>query len=108
MKYSLDDTMTRIEEKSKKMIYQKKLKEIRILTVTTLLALIAFGAALWKYIGFSAIDGTYSKYGSFMLPDEAGGYIIVGVLCFVLAVVITILCFKFKNKENENNNGKEL
>lgn len=33
-------------------------------------------------------------YGASMLPSDAGGYVLVAVVTFVLAVVFTLLCMK--------------
>ncbi|MBO4415926.1 MAG: hypothetical protein J5824_08110 [Lachnospiraceae bacterium] len=98
MKYSIDDSVARIEEKKKRLIYRRKLRNVRILAAMTVATLIAFVTVLWQYTGFSAVDGAYSAYGAFMLPEEAGGYIIVGVLCFAAAVVITLLCIRWRNR----------
>lgn len=98
MKYSLDDSVARIEDKKKRLIYRRKLRNVRIFSVLTVATMITFVTVIWQYIGFSAVDATYSAFGAFMLPEEAGGYIIVGVLCFVSAVVITLLCIRWKSR----------
>lgn len=33
-------------------------------------------------------------YGSMLLFDEAGGYVLVGVVSFTVAVVITLICIR--------------
>ncbi len=42
-------------------------------------------------------------YGSILRFDGAGGYVLVGVLAFVAAVEVTVLCMRYKAKKNKIN-----
>ena len=37
-------------------------------------------------------------YGAILLHEGAGGYVLVAVISFTVAVVITALCIKFRKK----------
>lgn len=37
-------------------------------------------------------------YGAILLHEGAGGYVLVAVISFTMAVVITVLCIKFGKK----------
>lgn len=39
-------------------------------------------------------------YGTTMLSEDAGGYVLTGVLSFSAAVVITVLCIRHREKGN--------
>ena len=41
--------------------------------------------------------------GATMLLENAGGYVLVGVLCFIAAVVITVLCIRAKERNNKRD-----
>lgn len=43
--------------------------------------------------GVSAVVGSYSAV---LLRDGAGAYILVGIAAFVLGVVVTMLCIRYK------------
>ena len=43
--------------------------------------------------------------GAMLLREDAGGYVLVGVVSFAAAVVITALCFRLKSKENQRKDG---
>ena len=45
-------------------------------------------------------------YGSILLHENAGGYVLVGVISFTAAVIITVLCIKYR-KRNKTNDSKE-
>ena len=38
-------------------------------------------------------------YGSILLHEDAGGYVLVGVVSFATAVVITVLCIKLRERK---------
>ena len=38
-------------------------------------------------------------YGTILLHEGAGGYVLVAVISFTVAVVITALCIKFRKKD---------
>ena len=99
MKYSLDDAVAKIAEKKDEIIYRRKRRNVGLLAVLTTLTVVALAAVLYENVSFEAIDGGYSSFGSLMLPDEAGGYIVVGVICFIVAVIITLICVRKKNKD---------
>ena len=41
--------------------------------------------------------------GNSMLADSAGGYVLVGVIAFIVAVVFTLACLKIKDKGGQYN-----
>ena len=43
---------------------------------------------------------TYGMYGSILLHEDAGGYIMVAIISFIAAVIITFICIKYKEKED--------
>lgn len=45
--------------------------------------------------------------GATMLLENAGGYVLVGVLCFIAAVVITVLCIRSREKAKKENDKSE-
>ena len=51
-------------------------------------------------------------YGSILLHEDAGGYVLVGVISFATAVMITVLCIrlreKAREKETHHNNGRKI
>ena len=43
----------------------------------------------------------WGVFGAILLREDAGGYVLVGVVCFAAAVVITALCFRLRKRENQ-------
>ena len=50
-------------------------------------------------------DSRMGVFGAMLLRDDAGGSVLVGVVCFAAAVVITVLCFRLRIRENRKKDG---
>ena len=65
-------------------------------------------AALMQTAGTVVGPGQTAAWGAFgamLLREDAGGYVLVAVVSFAAAVVITALCFRLKSKENQRKDG---
>ena len=52
--------------------------------------------------GQTAAQGVF---GAMLLREDAGGYVLVGVVCFAAAAAITALCFRLRSRENQKKDG---
>ena len=49
----------------------------------------------------------WGVFGAMLLRQDAGGYVLVAVVSFAAAVVITALCFRLRSKENRRKDGTD-
>ena len=49
----------------------------------------------------------WGVFGAMLLREDAGGYVLVAVVSFAAAVVITVLCFRLRNRENRRKDGTD-
>ena len=49
----------------------------------------------------------WGVFGAMLLREDVGGYVLVGVVCFATAVVITALCFRLRIRENQKKDGTD-
>ena len=49
----------------------------------------------------------WGVFGAMLLREDAGGYVLVGVVSFTAAAVITALCFRLRIKDNQNQDGTD-
>ena len=71
-------------------------------------ACILLCAALMQTAGTVVGPGqtaAWGVFGAMLLREDAGGYVLVAVVSFAAAVVITALCFRLKSKENQRKDG---
>ena len=89
MKYTLDESMQEFE---KRLELQQKKKRKR--TSAALFSGIGALSVMLVFALSAVIDPTVpnqgeSSYGSFLLSQEAGGYLIVALIGFVLGILLT-------------------
>ncbi len=100
MKYSLDESVTIVENKIK----SRKIRKLRrsICSLCTLCAILIGLAvfSLYNYISFGEVGSSHSVYGTLMISDEAGGYVLVGVVSFFAAVAATLLCVYIRRRKH--------
>ena len=67
-------------------------------------------AALIQAAGTAAGPGqtaAWGVFGAMLLREDAGGYVLVGVVSFAAAAAITTLCFRLRNRENQKKDGTD-
>ena len=47
----------------------------------------------------------WGVFGAMLLRQDAGGYVLVGVVSFAAAAVITALCIRLRIRENQRKDG---
>ena len=67
-------------------------------------------AALMQAAGMVIGKGqtaTRGVFGTMLLREDAGGYVLVAVVSFAAAAAITALCFRLRNRENQKKDGAD-
>ena len=67
-------------------------------------------AVLMQTAGTLVAPGQTAAWGAFgamLLREDAGGYVLVAVVSFAAAVVITALCFHLRKKEWQGKDGAD-
>ena len=49
----------------------------------------------------------WGVFGAMLLREDAGGYVLVGVVSFAATAAITALCFRLRSKENRRKDGTD-
>ena len=49
----------------------------------------------------------HGMYGTILLHEGAGGYVLAAVISFTVAVVITALCIKFRKREQKSQDAED-
>ena len=66
-------------------------------------------AALMQTAGTVIAPGqpeAWGVFGAMLLRQDAGGYVLVGVVSFAAAAVITALCIRLRIRENQKKAGQ--
>ena len=65
---------------------------------------LAKGADALVVQGQTAAQG---MFGTMLLREDAGGYVLVAVVSFAAAAAITALCFRLRIRENQKKDGTD-
>ena len=68
--------------------------------------LVAMLVMVMRQVPFTMNTESNGYYGTLMLGSEAGIYIIVGMICFILGVLITLITIKYRDKDTETVNSE--
>ena len=49
----------------------------------------------------------WGSFGTMLLREDAGGYVLVAVVSFAAAAAFTALCFRLRNRENQKKDGTD-
>ena len=98
MKYSVDEAFDEIKRRGERIRYRHEktvgqgLSAAAFLVATALLGTIGV-------LGSREVQGMQTVYGSFLLPAEAGGYVLAAILAFALGVALTLMIQKYTKKD---------
>ena len=107
VKYGSDEALEKIFKKSKEIRDTRERRRITVLaTITSVLACLLI-ATVVLLKGQTLSEATSSHLGAFLLPSEAGGYVLVGVAAFILGIVITVCTLAYRKRNKEKKERKE-
>ena len=105
--YALDERVLLVRRRARQL---RRQRENRLLGgLSSLCAALSFAlVAAFSGLSGAAQGGTVlGLYGATMMFEDAGGYVLVGLLCFAAAAVITLLCIRHREKNKENSKTRE-
>ena len=104
MKYDIYEAAREINRRSDILKEKKKQKKYVARYFAASTAVFAMLVAVMHSLGvFGPSELDDSVFGSFLLSREAGGYVLVGVICFVIAVAVTLYCVKHTDKNKKSS-----
>lgn len=95
------DIQTRVAMVERRVNVLRRKRDNRLTAMLSMLCLMLTGSLAGAIGAFGSGGQGYVSglYGATMLLEDAGGYVLVGVLTFVAAVVITVLCIRYRKKK---------
>lgn len=117
MKYTSEQTVAEILQRRDQIVLRRSRRIGHVLAGTSCLLAVLLLLVICTLPGNRAQASAETAFGSFLLPAEAGGYILAVVLAFALGVIITLLCMrkrippkmneKPKDPKNDENGGEQ-
>ena len=101
MKYTTEEALKEINRRGNILKEEHERKVTKVMSICTAATAFVLVALLSIFSG-SGMAETRTQYGSFLLPTEAGGYVLTAVVAFALGVMLTIVIKRIKAR---NHNG---
>ena len=95
-----------VKQRVREMGRQRRRREVGGLSAVCLLLFAALMQAVETLIG-QGQTAAQGVFGAMLLREDAGGYVLVAVVSFAAAVVITALCFHLRKKEWQGKDGAD-
>ena len=103
------DTARRVElvkRQIRKNTRRRQKRGIGRLSAVCMLLFAALMQTADRVIGQGQTDAG-GGFGAMLLREDAGGYVLVGVVSFAAAAAITALCFRLRIRENQKKDGTD-
>ena len=93
--------------RGRKLKRQRAKRAVGELFVAAFIVTCALIPSIGRLYSSTGSDGK-NAYGSFLLPTEAGGFILAAVIAFAVGVGVTVWILKYRNNhENKTYGGNE-
>ena len=92
--------------KRSKIVRARQRQRVKKMLEGVSVVLVAMLVMVMRQVPFTMNTERNSYYGTLMLGSEAGIYIIVGMICFILGVLITLITIKYRDKDTETVNSE--
>ena len=98
MKYDQDTALREILLRGDRLRKQKAQAAARLYSACSAVLCILLVLCIGSVSRAGAAGMGPTAYGAFLLPADAGGYVLTAVLAFLLGVIITLVILKRRNK----------
>ena len=103
MKYDIESSLREITGRGRRMRQKKKARTQALLSAAAVFTALLLGGAVYLFGRLVPVSADTSVYGSFLLKQEAGGYVLVGVICFAASSLLTYLALRRRNRSETTN-----
>ncbi len=100
MKYTMSESLAEIEKRTADIKRRHTVRRTGVWTGGCMMAMALL-------VGLAAVRGglpehylTQTSFGASIVTAEAGGYVLVGVVCFAAAVALTLACVRYRDRHN--------
>ena len=102
--YDTARRVTLVKQRVRENNRRRQRREVISLSAACMLLFAVLTQAAGTVVG-PGQTAAWGVFGAMLLREDAGGYVLVAVVSFAAAVVITALCFRLRSKENRRKDG---
>ena len=101
MKYTKEEAFEEILKRSKALKLKRAKKVTRALVTSAGILTASLVLEIRRFCETATAINKESIYGSFLLPVQAGGYVLTAVIAFVVGMIAAVLIQKFRKNNDE-------
>ena len=98
--YDTARRVTLVKQRVRENARRRQRREAISLSAACMLLFVVLTQAAGTVVG-PGQTAAWGVFGAMLLREDAGGYVLVAVVSFAAAAVITALCFRLRNRENQ-------
>ena len=99
--YDTNERVAQVKERAARIKQKKEKRMIRGLSTLCLALCCCLVGILGEVSGgFGSAAAVQGLNGATLLSERTGGYVLVGVISFATAVMITVLCIRLREREH--------
>ena len=102
--YDTARRVTLVKQRVRENARRRQRRESISLSAACMLLFVVLTQAAGTVVG-PGQTAAWGVFGAMLLREDAGGYVLVGVVSFAAAAAITALCFRLRNRENQKKDG---
>ena len=102
LRYDSDAEFREILRRTETLRKRKERGTIQTLASSSAAFLILLILGICLFSRREATEEIRSVYGAFLLPAEAGGYVLAAVAAFVIGVIVTVVCIRYREKRERD------
>ena len=99
MKYTPDEAFEEVKRRGRKLAHNHEKKMAKLMWAVSSALAIVFVGIMGLYVRTTGGLVTEKAYGSFLLPVESGGYVLIAVVAFLAGVFITLILRNYTEKK---------
>ena len=103
MKYETNEALEMIFQRSKEIHARRERRVTGILSAATATLAVLLIGTVFLLKGQGIAEATASDFGAFLLPSEAGGYVLAGVIAFVLGIAIALITIRYRGRKKNTD-----
>lgn len=107
MKYGIDESFAEVRRRRDVIKRKNERRKVGMLSAGTFGLSVLFFIAVVECSRSPGMSVQGNVYGSFLMGSEAGAYVLVGIVAFLLGAAVTLIYHKNKNKQNHKKRGTE-
>jgi len=108
LKYSTDEAIAEILQRRERIVVRRRRRTCRVLSGAAGTLLLTLVLAIRLIPERTAVFSAESVYGSFLLSQEAGGYVLASVIAFVLGAAAAWLALRSRRNGKTASNTEDI